>query len=319
MSNEDSTQSVIPVLKQTAKPGGVYIGVGSEQNFTYIGAIEPRIAFVMDIQRGNMLEMLMYKALFELSSDRADFLSRLLSRKRPPGLDTNSTVKTLFNSYRSAAPDRGVYAENLKRVLDRLTEMHRFSLTDSDRTQLAGYLMSFFSNGPDVESLDKSNPTYSALMTATDPQGQPQSYLASEKTFAFLQDLQKKNLIVPVVGDFAGTIAIRSIADYLKQHEATVTVFYVSNVESYLFPVRNDTSGRVQGWKGFYSNLKALPIDGSSRFIRSIHNNAAQAIGASLSPNGRNWQTLLSPIGETLRAFDQGRVTAYKDVIDLSN
>src|SRR5262249_51372337 len=87
MLDEDSVQFVIPTLKQTTRRGGVYIGVGPEQNFTYIAAIRPRMAFVLDIRRDNMLEHLLYKALFELSSDRADFLSRLFSRKRPQGLD----------------------------------------------------------------------------------------------------------------------------------------------------------------------------------------------------------------------------------------
>ena len=76
MSNEDSAQFVIPTLKETTRPSGVYIGVGAEQNFTYIAALRPRIAFVVDIRRDNMLQHLMYKALFELSADRADFVSR---------------------------------------------------------------------------------------------------------------------------------------------------------------------------------------------------------------------------------------------------
>ncbi|HLQ79315.1 MAG TPA: hypothetical protein VK210_18285, partial [Terriglobia bacterium] len=83
MSNEDSAQFVIPDLKRVTRPGGVYMGVGLEQNFTYIAAVQPRLAFIVDIRRDNMMEHLLYKALFELSTDRADFLSRLLSRKRP--------------------------------------------------------------------------------------------------------------------------------------------------------------------------------------------------------------------------------------------
>src|SRR4030095_15820719 len=93
MSNEDSAQFVIPALKQTTKPGGVYVGVGSEQNFTYKASIRPRLAFIVDIRRDNVFEHLMYKALFELSDNRADFVSRLFSRKRPAGLDNASGVK----------------------------------------------------------------------------------------------------------------------------------------------------------------------------------------------------------------------------------
>src|SRR6185436_6202028 len=93
MSNEDSAQFVIPQLKDSTKKGGVFIGVGSEQNFTYIAAVQPRLAFVLDIRRDNMIEHLMYKALFEMSADRADLISKLFARKRPAGLNAGSTVK----------------------------------------------------------------------------------------------------------------------------------------------------------------------------------------------------------------------------------
>src|SRR5215471_19898790 len=45
MSNEREFPSVIPELKKSVRPGGVYLGVGPEQNFTYIAATRPKIAF----------------------------------------------------------------------------------------------------------------------------------------------------------------------------------------------------------------------------------------------------------------------------------
>src|SRR4029079_15262106 len=81
ISNEASIVNVIPPLKRLTKPGGVYIGVGPEQNFTYVAALRPKIAFVVDIRRQNMLVLMMYKSLFELSPTRADFVGRLFSRK----------------------------------------------------------------------------------------------------------------------------------------------------------------------------------------------------------------------------------------------
>src|SRR5262245_32430067 len=63
LSNEISYQTVIPTLTRIPQPSGAYIGVGPEQNFTYIAALEPKIAFIVDIRRQNMLELLMYKAL----------------------------------------------------------------------------------------------------------------------------------------------------------------------------------------------------------------------------------------------------------------
>src|SRR6185436_6398232 len=97
MSNEDSAQFVIPALKNMPPQGGVYIGVGLEQNFTYIAAIQPKLAFVIDIRRDNMIEHLVYKALFEISTDRADFISRLFSRKRPAGLTVTSSARAIFD------------------------------------------------------------------------------------------------------------------------------------------------------------------------------------------------------------------------------
>ena len=83
VSNERTYQEVIPELKKRALANGVYLGVGPDQNFTYIASLKPRMAFIVDIRRGNLLQHLFYKALVEMSSDRADFLTRLFSRESP--------------------------------------------------------------------------------------------------------------------------------------------------------------------------------------------------------------------------------------------
>ena len=76
-------------------------------------------------------------------------------------------------------------------------------------------------------------------MTAADKDGLIRSYLANEDSYRFIRNMQMKGLIVPVVGDFGGPKAIRSIGQYLKDHGATVTTFYTSNVESELLqPVK---------------------------------------------------------------------------------
>src|SRR5262245_33007769 len=101
LSNEMWFQYVIPELVQKTSPGGAYMGVGPEQNFTYIAAVKPKIAFITDIRRGNLHAQLMYKALFELSADRADFVSRLFSRKRPEGLSRASSAREIFDAFLS--------------------------------------------------------------------------------------------------------------------------------------------------------------------------------------------------------------------------
>src|SRR5580765_3592437 len=91
VSNEQTYQHVIPTLKRTVTPGGVYLGVRPEQNFTYITNLKPRMAVIFDIRRQNAMAHLMYKALFELSPTRADFLSHLFSRPLPASLGTSAS------------------------------------------------------------------------------------------------------------------------------------------------------------------------------------------------------------------------------------
>ena len=84
LSNESMISTVAAALAGGVKPSGVYLGVGPEQNFTYIAAIRPGIAFITDIRRGNLHLHLLYKAIFEMSSDRAEFVARLSAASGPP-------------------------------------------------------------------------------------------------------------------------------------------------------------------------------------------------------------------------------------------
>src|SRR4029079_5340887 len=77
MSNEVTFKALLTDLLKRVAPGGVYLGVAPEQNFTYITALRPKMAFIIDIRRENMIEHLMYKGMFELSPTRADFVAGL--------------------------------------------------------------------------------------------------------------------------------------------------------------------------------------------------------------------------------------------------
>ena len=96
---------VIPELVTRTKPGEVYLGVGPEQKFTYMAATRPALAIIFDIRRGNLLVQLMYKAIFELTRDRADFVSMLFSLPRPERLTADSTVADLFAAFASTSND----------------------------------------------------------------------------------------------------------------------------------------------------------------------------------------------------------------------
>jgi len=268
LSNENWFQYVIPELNQTAKQGRVYMGVGPEQNFTYMAALKPKMAFIVDIRRGNLDLQLMYKALFELSKDRTEFVSRLFSKPQPDGLGAQSTALQIFGAYSKVPASEALYKENLKAIQDHLVQKHAFPLAAGDLEGIDYVFSSFYRYGPDINYSSTQGGggfgrvTYEELMVATDEMGQARSYLANEENFAFLKNLQTKNLVIPVIGNFGGSKAIRAVAAYLKGIDATVSAFYLSNVEQYL---RQDGILRY-----FCANAAALPLDQTSTFIRSV-------------------------------------------------
>jgi len=124
VSNEVSYQDILPDVTRIAKPGGAYLGVAPEQNFTYIAAIKPKVAFILDIRRQNMLELLMYKALFEMSADRVEFASRLFSRPKPAGLTAASSAEQIFKAFEPVAGNADLYKQTLQAIRDRLVKQH---------------------------------------------------------------------------------------------------------------------------------------------------------------------------------------------------
>jgi hypothetical protein len=267
LSNENGLSAAATALSMRPKRSGVYLGVGPEQNFTYIAAMRPRIAFIADIRRGNMLLHLMYKALFETSANRADFVARLFNRNRPAGLTTRSTAADLMDAYLRAEPtDDASFNTNLKSITDHLTRTHGLHLSPNDLDGIKYVYRNFRQFGPAINYTSSINgvgfgaANYASLMATTDATGTERSYLASEDSFTFVKNMETRNLIVPVVGDFAGPKALRSVGSFLKDHGVTVTAFYVSNVEDYL--QRNGV------WLKFCANVAALPLDSDSVFIR---------------------------------------------------
>ncbi len=271
LSNELYFQYVIPDLIKTAKPERIYLGVGPEQNFTYIAALKPKMAFIVDIRRGNLDLQLMYKAIFELSKDRADFVSMLFSKKRPDDLSEKSTAKDIFAAYSNVSRSEDLFNENLRKIVDHLKTKHGFGLSGDDVSGVGYVLRNFFQFGPAISYNSSTGGgfggggnrvSYADLMTASDQDGTTRSFLANEENYKFLKELETKNLLVPVIGNFSGPKAIRAVGRYLKEIGATVSAFYLSNVEDYLY--------REGSWKSFCENAATLPLDETSAFIRSV-------------------------------------------------
>jgi hypothetical protein len=303
-SNEGEIGELYTMLRTSHVGGGVYLGVGPEQNFTYIAAIRPRMAFIVDIRRQAVMQHLMYKAMFEMAKDRADFISLLFAKPRPAGLDSASSIDAIWKAFSSVATDSIAANRNYRAVLDRLTKTHGFVFTADETDKLKAVFDAFFYFGPAITTRGSmsgrgGNFTFVDLTGYDfDAAGQPRSFLSTEDNYRFVKYLQEKNLIVPVSGDFAGPQAIKAIGAYLKDHGAVVSAFYVSNVEQYLFGDGHDAA--------FYSNVSFLPVDSSSVFIRP-YSMRRYGYGGYAGNSGSTES--LCPIAPFVRAAQAGRIT----------
>jgi hypothetical protein len=324
VSNEVVYQHVVPTLQAELQPMSAYVGVGPDQNFTYIAALKPPIAFIVDVRRQNLLLHLMYKAIFELSPTRAEFLSRLFSRPVPSAsASPRARADVLLAGFENEDADPLAYERNRADIHNDLMRTHHFTLSTDDLTAIDYVYQAFYTDGPDIRySFGRGSgwqpfPSYRDLMDADDGQGVQRSYLASEANYDVVRDLEQRNLIVPVVGDFAGPKALRSVGRYLEMHQATVSAFYTSNVEQYLF--------HDDFWQRFYGNVGALPLGAHSTFIRSVFNNGGRAFFYGGLPPGQGGgipgprsETLLNPISSLLAAYSEGRIVSYLDVVEIS-
>jgi hypothetical protein len=288
------------MLRDTGVKGGVYMGVGPEQNFSYIAAIRPAMAFVVDIRRQAVVQHLMFKAIFEMAADRADFISLLFSKPRPAGLDGGTPIQKIWEAFTPVATDAPMGRATYNRLTELLFKTHGITLTEEESTQMRQVFDAFQVYGPSISTRGGGggggNTLTFADLTgwAVDAAGAPQSFLSTDDNYKFVKSLQEKNLVVPASGDFGGPKTIRAIGAYLRERGGTVSAFYLSNVEQYLF-----IDGKQ---KAFYDNVATLPTNDKSVFIRpySLRGRVAQA---------------LCPIGPFVAAFNAGHVFGNNDAL----
>jgi hypothetical protein len=269
VTNETSYLQVARVLSERAKKGGAYIGVGPEQNFTYIGLTRPSIAFVVDIRRRNALLLLLYKAIFDEAKSRTHFLSLLLSRPYDAASDPGNaaTVDEVIAAVEKSPPDKTLREENRKRWLDRIEHDYKVKLKDSDHLEIKETQQAFFADQLEIAFVvdmpnSRKRASFRTTLRMADPSGKQQGFMAREDLFRYVQRMQREHRIVPVVGDFSGDHAFKEIGAYLKQHGIVASVMYASNVEEYLLDQRT--------FRKWVDNVSAVPTDDDSLFVRAF-------------------------------------------------
>jgi hypothetical protein len=309
VSNEASYLQVFGMLDKLSVRNSVYLGVGPEQNFTYIAKMRPHLAILLDIRRQNMLYHLMFKGLFDISRNRMEFLARLFCKPMPKkhGFSKQSTVADLLFLLEKVTPSEELFRKNLAEIDQRIRKGYQVALTAADSRVIREIYREFFDQQLEIRfrSFGRPSfrfyPSFKEIALERDLEGKWGNYLNSEVDFQFVKELHATNRIIPVVGDFAGPKALRAIGDYLKSKGETVGAFYVSNVEFYL--MLSDVFGR------FGENVKRLPITDKSVFIRAYF----RFPHPERRP-GYISATVLQRIRTFIRLLDEGKYHSYQDL-----
>jgi hypothetical protein len=299
ISNEVSYLEVMPDLVERAVRGGGYVGVGPDQNFSYIARIRPSIAYIIDIRRDNLLLHLLFKAMFAQAETRLDYLCLLVGRAPPrpaPRWHVMPLEEILAEVDRAAPVDRA----RLRRRLESRIAAYGVALTKADLDTIARFHAAFMDAGLGIRFQSHGRvpqwyyPTLRHLFLATDRDGRRWSYMADERAYRFVRDLQRADKVVPVVGDLSGAHAMAAIGRALDAEGERLSAIYVSNVENYLF--------RGDRFEPYVDNLRQMPRAPNAVIIRSVFRGGPSA-------------SMLHRIDTLLDGIAEGRVRSYYDML----
>ncbi len=313
VSNETSYLEIAETLADRLPKGGVYLGVGPDQNFNYITRLRPTLAFILDIRRQNLVQHMMFNALFAQAEDPYQFLCRLLARPCPATTPPAALLgmEALLAAVEEAAPDAALFSKNETEIVRHIETVLAFQLTPEDRRDLRVILRSFYDQQLGIRFRGSARPSwlmlpsYRDLLVVRSPNNRYGHYLASLEDYRYLRAMARARRIVPVTGDFAGQHALKAIAKEIAARGETLSAFYLSNVEFYLF--RNDV------FPSFLDNVKALPLRPADE---SVMIRACFGFGRPhpLAQPGRISVTLLQSIPRYIALGGGGRYSSDWDV-----
>lgn len=275
ISNESAYLKVVGALERRGVRGGAYVGVGPDQNYSYIARIRPEIAFLVDIRRDNLLHHLMLRALLERAPTRVEFLAGLHGRAPPPDPEAwRARPIDEIVDWLDARPADPELVEELQREIAGAVDGFGVPLSEEDHATIRRFHRTFVEAGPDLRFTSHGRPpravypTYRQLVLETDMDGRRASYLSAPDLYAFVRGLALSGRMVPVVGDLAGPHALREIGRVLEERGLPLTAFYASNVEFYLW-----SAGSFGAW---LENLRAIPAADQAVVIRSYFPNSGR-------------------------------------------
>lgn len=314
ISNETSYLHAVSHLRDGRVNGGAYIGVGPDQSFSYIATIRPSIAFMIDIRRDNLLMHLMFKALFERSRNRLEYLCRWTGRLVPPGVQawTGAPIDSILKVVDGLPLDTtGAETDAIIATVRR----YGVPLQAVDSSTIRRFHSEFSRYGLDLRFTSTGRqpryyyPTLRQLILEHDLEGKRASYLATEEGWAFLKDLEGRHRVIPVVGNLAGSQAFPAIGREVTARGERVSALYVSNVEMYIW--------RDGSFPTFARNAARLPRTDRSVIIRSFFGGG---FGQShpLNQSGHVSTQLVQTLEDFARRESQGW-SSYWELVTLGN
>jgi len=317
ISNEQSYLHVLPALTRAKVSGGAFIGVGPDQNFSYIAHLRPEIAYLIDIRRDNLLLHLLFKALFAEAPTRVDYLSLLTGRPTPPQPErwADATIDALVDHIDGNLPVPWAEHQKIQARLVEVVQGFGVPLSSADLETIAQSRAQFVRAGLSLvfrargQPLRPYYPTLRTLLLENDRAGHQLSFLASETAFQFVRSLQARDRIVPVVGDVSGPKAMRAIAADMTARRLRLSAFYISNIEYYLF--------QDQNFGPYAENVARLPHDARSMMIRSVFPSGSSRSLPQAVPG--YYSTSLVQRFETMLAdLAAGNYRTYHDLVQAS-
>jgi hypothetical protein len=227
-----------------------------------------------------------------------------------PDVKAGATLRDLLLAVRQSPSSDSRYQANLASIRERLIKVMDSRLSAADLRQIEYVYATLREESLDLRfsSIGRNNaanyPTFETLLLQTDLEGNPQGYLATEELFLRMKQFHAENRLIPVVGDFAGSRAFRSVAEFLRRNGLQAGAFYTSNVEFYLFGSSD--------WNAYIENLQALPLAPGAVFIRSYFGNSGTH---PRNVSGHRSTTLLQRMDTLLEDQKAGRLRSYTDIV----
>lgn len=317
VSNESSYLHAVSKLRAAGSTGGVFIGVGPDQSFSYIAEIRPNLALMIDIRRDNLLMHLMFKAFFERSTNRLEYLCRWFGIAVPPdAAEWEARAITDILDRIDSLPRSEAHARAATDTLLGTLARYGVPLNDVDRETIRRFHAEFIQRGLDIKFTSTGRaprsyyPTLRELILERDLDGRQVNYLATAERWAFLHDLQARDRVIPVVGNLGGSQAFPAISREVVRRGARVSALYVSNVEMYLW--RDGLFGR------FAETAAALPHDDRSVIVRSVFSGGFGR-GHPLRVAGHMSTQLVQPLSDFSERYRRGGWTSYWELVTEGN